>query len=191
MTYSSDRLDRIEAILSENARQLTENARQLVETRQLVESNAAGLRETRAITESNARAIEAWGSRIEEVQVDTEEATSSTRADLAVRIEDNAHNQGIDRVRFDALHEEHTRRFNTLLEEARADRLTADQRHQEWTTQFNNMLEEGRADRAEIRAAREQSDRDRALNESEHRAFRETFQTMLAEIARLWQRVAG
>ncbi len=159
MTYSSDRLDRIEAILAENARQLTENSRQLVETRQLVESNAAGLRETRAITESNARAIEAWGSRIEEVQVDTEEATSSTRADLAVRIEDNAHNQGIDRVRFDQLHEEHTQRFNTLLEEARADRQRAD--------------------------------RDRALNESEHRAFRETFQTMLAEIARLWQRVAG
>lgn len=159
MTYSSDRLDRIEAILAENARQLTENARQLVETRQLVESNAAGLRETRAITDSNARAIEAWGSRIEEVQVDTEEATSSTRADLAVRIDDNAHNQGIDRVRFDQMHEEHTQRFNTLLEEARADR--------------------------------QQADRDRALNESEHRAFRETFQTMLAEIARLWQRVAG
>ena len=184
MTYSSDRLDRIEAILAENARQLTENARQLVETRQLVESNAAGLRETRAITDSNARAIEAWGSRIEEVQVDTEEATSSTRADLAVRIEDNAHNQGIDRVRFDHLHEEHSQRFNNLLEEARADRQRADQRHEEQTQQFNTLLEEARADR-------QRADRDRALNESEHRAFRETFQTILAEIARLWQRVAG
>lgn len=134
----TDRLAQIESLLAENARQLIE---------------------TRKITESNARAIEAWGSRIEEVQVDTEEATSSTRANLAVRIEDNAHNMGVDRVRFDALHEEHTQRFETLLEEARADRQRAD--------------------------------RDRALNESEHRAFRETFQTMLAEIARLWQRVAG
>jgi sugar-specific transcriptional regulator TrmB len=149
---TTDRLDRIEAILAENAQQLAENARQLVETRHLVESNAAGLRETRAITDSNARAIEAWGERIDEVQIETEEATSSTRADLAVRIEDNAHNQGIDRVRFDQLHEEHSQRFNNLLEEARADR---------------------------------------ALNESEHRAFRETFQTLLAEISRLWQRVAG
>ncbi|MBD2234926.1 hypothetical protein [Phormidium tenue] len=145
MTQSSDRLAQIEAILAENARQL-------VETRQLVES-------TRQISDSNARAIEAWGSRIEEVQVDTEEATSSTRADLAVRIEDNAHNQGIDRVRFDQLHEEHTQRFNTLLEEARADR-------------------------AEMRAARE-------ANTTEHRAFTQNIQTLLAEIARLWQRVAG
>jgi hypothetical protein len=145
MTQSSDRLAQIEAILAENARQL-------VETRQLVES-------TRQISDSNARAIEAWGSRIEEVQVDTEEATSSTRADLAVRIEDNAHNQGIDRVRFDQLHEEHTQRFNTLLEEARADR-------------------------AEMRAARE-------ANTTEHRAFTQNIQTLLAEIARLWQRVAA
>jgi hypothetical protein len=135
---STDRLAQIESLLAENARQLVE---------------------TRKITESNARAIEAWGSRIEEVQVDTEEATSSTRADLAVRIEDNAHNQGIDRVRFDALHEEHTQRFNTLLEEARADR-------------------------AEMRAARE-------ANTTEHRAFTQNIQTLLAEIARLWQRVAG
>ena len=45
MTQNSDRLDRIEALLAENAQQL-------VETRQLVEG-------TRQITESNARAIEA------------------------------------------------------------------------------------------------------------------------------------
>ena len=45
MTQHSDRLDRIEALLAENAQQL-------IETRQLVEG-------TRQITESNARAIEA------------------------------------------------------------------------------------------------------------------------------------
>ena len=45
MTQGNDRLDRIEALLAENAQQL-------VETRQLVEG-------TRQITESNARAIEA------------------------------------------------------------------------------------------------------------------------------------
>ena len=45
MSQHSDRLDRIEALLAENAQQL-------IETRQLVEG-------TRQITESNARAIEA------------------------------------------------------------------------------------------------------------------------------------
>ena len=72
------------------------------------------------------------------------------------------------------------------------------QQQQETDQRFNNLLEEARADRQEARADRQRidealsrADRDRALNESEHRAFRETFQTMLAEIARLWQRVAG
>ena len=173
MTQSTDRLDRIEALLAtvaeSNAASATRMDRleaNLARTEQVAARTEANLARTEKIVESNARAIEAWGSRIEEVQVETEEATSSTRANLAVRIEDNAHNQGIDRVRFDALHEEHTQRFNNLLEEARADRQ--------------------RIDEALARA-----DRDRALNESEHRAFRETFQTMLAEIARLWQRVAG
>jgi hypothetical protein len=136
MTYSSDRLDRIEALMATVAES---QAR----TQIIVEQNAAGLRETRAIADSNARAIEAWSERIEEVQIETEEATSSTRADLAARIEDNAHNQGVDRVRFDQLHEEHSQRFETLLEEARADRLTANQRHQEWTVQFQQPAGRG------------------------------------------------
>ena len=62
MTHSSDRLDRIEAILKANAQQL-------VETRQIVESNA------RAI-ESNARDIEA---RIAANEV----ALSTLRSDMA------------------------------------------------------------------------------------------------------------
>ena len=166
MTQSTDRLDRIEALLATVAESnaastarmdrleanLARTEASLSRTEQVAARTEANLARTEKIVESNARAIEAWGARIEEVQIETEEATSSTSADLAVRIEDNAHNQGIDRVRFDALHEEHTLRFNNLLEEARADRVR---------------------------------------NETEHRAFRETIQTMLAEIARLWQRVAG
>lgn len=152
MTQSNDRLDRIETLL-------TTVAESQVASTQRLDRIEAGLSRTEKIVESNARAIEAWGNRIDEVQIETEEATSSTRADLAVRIEDNAHNQGIDRVRFDQLHEEHTQRFNNLLEEARADR-------------------------AEMRAARE-------ANATEHRAFTQNIQTLLAEIARLWQRVAG
>jgi hypothetical protein len=168
VTYSSDRLDRMEALLA---------------------STIEGLSRTEKIVESNARAIEAWGDRIEEGIAEAEEVTSQQTANLAVRIEDNAHNQGIDRVRFDALHEEHTQRFNNLLEEARADRVRSDQLHAEHSQRFDVFLAEARADRAEMRAAREQADRDRALNEAEHRAFRETFQTMLAQIAQLWQRV--
>ncbi|MGD1930821.1 MAG: hypothetical protein ACFB12_18115 [Leptolyngbyaceae cyanobacterium] len=58
------------------------------------------------------------------------------------------------------------------------------QQQQETDQRFNNLLEDARADR-------QQAERDRALTESEHRAFRETFQTLLAEVARIWQRLAS
>lgn len=198
MTANVERLDRIEAILAALAEgqaafnagqqqmqsQLLSTESQIQRTQAQVERTQAQLERTQAqlertqaqvdstlaIANSNARAVEAWATRIEEVAIDTEEATSSTRADLAVRIEDNAHNQGIDRVRFDALHEEHNLRFETLLEEARADRVT-------WRQSLDEQL-------AEMR-------RDRESNSAEHRAFTQNIQILLAEISRLWQRLAS
>jgi hypothetical protein len=184
MTASIERLDRIEAILEALAEgQATFSAGQqqmqahLERTQSQIDSTQAILEKTQAqvdvtllITNSNARAVEAWATRIEEVAIDTEEATSATRADLAVRIEDNSHNQGIDRVRFDVLHEEHNQRFETLLEEARADRLA-------WRQSLDEQL-------AEMR-------RDRESNDTEHRAFTQNIQILLAEISRIWQRLAS
>ena len=205
MTASLERLDRIEAILAALAEgqaafnagqqqmqaqlistesQIQRTQTQLERTEAQAERTEARLERTQAqlektqaqvdstlaISNSNARAVEAWATRIEEVAIDTEEATSSTRADLAVRIEDNAHNQGIDRVRFDALHEEHNQRFETLLEEARADRVS-------WRQSLDEQL-------AEMR-------RDRESNSTEHRAFTQNIQILLAEISRLWQRLAS
>ena len=184
MTASIERLDRIEAILEALAEgQATFSAGQqqmqahLERTQSQIDSTQAILEKTQAqvdvtllITNSNARAVEAWATRIEEVAIDTEEATSATRADLTVRIEDNSHNQGIDRVRFDVLHEEHNQRFETLLEEARADRLA-------WRQSLDEQL-------AEMR-------RDRESNDTEHRAFTQNIQILLAEISRIWQRLAS
>lgn len=191
MTASVERLDRIEAILAALAEgqvafsagqqqmqtqlertqsQIDSTQTQLERTQTQLERTQALVDSTLAIANSNARAVEAWATRIEEIAIDTEEATSSTRADLAVRIEDNSHNQGIDRVRFDALHEEHNQRFETLLEEARADRVT-------WRQSLDEQL-------AEMR-------RDRESNSTEHRAFTQNIQILLAEISRLWQRLAS
>ncbi|WOD37365.1 hypothetical protein [Nodosilinea sp. E11] len=163
MTYSSDRLDRIEAILAKNARQL-------VETRQLVESNAAGLQETRAITDSNARAIEAWGRRIEDGIAEAEAVSSSTAANTNRRMEeaitdtvqmiaDLGRQQQAAIERSDQLNAEHSQHFEVFLQDARAD-------HQ----RFDQAI---------------------AANSEEHRAFTQNIQVLLAEIARLWQRVAG
>ena len=138
MTQSSDRLDRIEAILEANAQQLVE---------------------TRQIADSNARAIEAWGSRIEEGIAEAGEVSSSMAANT-----------------------------NRRMEEAIADTVgmiaNLGRQQQETDQRFEVFLAEARADRAEMRAARE-------ANSTEHRAFTQNIQVLLAEIARLWQRVAG
>lgn len=152
MTYNSDRLDRMEALLA---------------------TTIEGLARTEKITESNARAIEAWSSRIEEGIEEAEEVSSATAANTNRRMEDAIADTVTMIANLGQQQQETDQRFNNLLEESRADRQ-----------RFDQLLEEARADR-------QRADRDRALNESEHRAFRETFQTMLAQIAQLWQRVAG
>lgn len=152
MTYSSDRLDRIEAILATVA-----------ESQARTEAN---LERTEQIAASNARAIEAWGGRIDEGDQRNQTQLEVSIADTVQMIADLGQQQ------------------QEAAQRAEQHKAEADQR-------FEVFLAEARADRAEMRAAREQSDRERALNESEHRAFRETFQTMLAQVAQLWQRVAG
>ena len=166
MTQSTDRLDRIEALLATVAESQARTEANLSRTEQLVAQNAAGLRETRAIADSNARAIEAWSSRIEEGIAEAEEVSSSMSANTNTRMEDAI----ADTVQ--------------MIANLGQQQQEAMHRHQEADQRFEMFLAEARADR-------QRADRDRALNESEHRAFRETFQTMLAEIDRLWQRVAG
>lgn len=163
-------IQRTQAQLERTEAQAERTEARLERTHAQLERTQAQVDSTLAIANSNARAVDAWATRIEEVAIDTEEATSSTRADLAVRIEDNAHNQGIDRVRFDALHEEHNQRFETLLEEARADRVA-------WRQSLDEQLAEMRSDRES--------------NSTEHRAFTQNIQILLAEISRLWQRLAS
>lgn len=144
MTQSSDRLDRIEALLAENAEQLIE---------------------TRKITESNARAIEAWSDRITEGDQRTQTALEASIADTVAMIAD------LGRQQQDA------------AQRAEQQKVEADHR-------FEIFLAEARADRAEMRAAREQWQLEAQANSTEHRAFTQNIQILLAEIARLWQRVS-
>jgi hypothetical protein len=81
------------------------------------------------------------------------------------------------------------------LEVAIADTVTmiADlgRQQQETDQRFEVFLQEARVDRAEMRSAREQWQEQTQANATEHRAFTQNIQVLLAEIARLWQRVAG
>ena len=170
------------------------------ELRALVASNAQSIAETRAITDSNARAIAANASAIAELRVTTTqqgEQMARQNEQMLEGISEVVSMVGELAAQQEARHAESDQRFNNLLADARADRQRidqaladaqidrerADQNHAEAMQRIDQALEEARADR-------ERGDRDRAINENEHRAFRETFQTLLAEVARIWQRLA-
>lgn len=159
MTYSGDRLGRIEQLLA----QVAESNAASTERLDRIE---AGLDRTERITESNARAIEAWGERITEGDQRTQTQLEASIADTVAMIADMGQQQ-----------QEATQR-------AEQHKAEADQR-------FEVFLAEARADRAEMRAAREQWQLEAQANATEHRAFTQNIQVLLAEIARLWQRVAG
>ncbi|MGB3311392.1 MAG: hypothetical protein WBG32_10450 [Nodosilinea sp.] len=152
MTQSSDRLDRVEALLA-----------QVAESQAKTEANLA---RTEKITESNARAIEAWGGRIEEGDQQTQTQLEAAIADTVAMIADMGQQQQETGQRAEQLKAEADQRFELFLAEARADR-------------------------AEMRAAREQWQLEAQANTTEHRAFTQNIQVLLAEITRLWQRVAG
>ncbi|NJL49133.1 MAG: hypothetical protein HC929_18795 [Leptolyngbyaceae cyanobacterium SM2_5_2] len=166
MTYSNERLDRIEALLEASAIQHNQemarlgalaesNLAGLAEVRALAESNLAGLAEVRAIADSNARAVEAWSSRITDVETELNRQIETSIADTVQMVSDTA-------------------------------QMIADlgQQHQETDQRFEIFLQEMRADRQRF-------DQAMAANAAEHRAFTQNVQVLLAEIARLWQRVAG
>ncbi len=168
MTTSDDRLDQIEAILAELARRQAQTQEQI----------DGRLGRIEQVVESNARAIEAWSSR------------SDAADDRLSRIEQVTESNARAIEAWSGRIDDGGTRLEAAISDTVAMIADLGRQQQETDQRFEVFLEESRADRAEMRASREQSERDRALNESEHRAFRETFQTLLAEISRLWQRVS-
>jgi len=167
---TTDRLDRIEAILASLAESQADAAQRSQEFQALAEQRyresdqrLSRIEALQALTQqqidSNARSIAAWESRFIEIEEETQEATSSTRADLSERIDGQSkqiealqRQADDDWTLFDHRHEEHAQRFNTLLEEVRAD----------WK-QMDRFIQ----------------------------ASTENIQTLFAEVSRIWQRLAG
>ncbi|MGF1519870.1 MAG: hypothetical protein ACFCVB_18990 [Nodosilinea sp.] len=155
--------DRLDRIETLLERSISQHNQEMAEIR-------AGLRETRNIADSNARSIQAWETRIEDGIAEAEEVSSSMAANTNTRMEDAI----ADTV---AMISNLGQQQQEAAQKAEQNKAEADQR-------FEVFLAEARADRAEMRAARE-------ANSTEHRAFTQNIQVLLAEIARLWQRVAG
>lgn len=192
MTPSQDRLDRIEALLEAS---IAQHNREMADMRAAQGQSAeetqalhrqemaefwAGLRETKAITESNARAIEAWSSRVGEAEEASRSRVENTDRRLEAAIADTvAMVADLGRQQ-----QETDQRFEVFLQEARADRQRSTTEREETNQRFEVFLQDSRADRQSF-------DQMMAANAAEHRAFTQNVQVLLAEIARLWQRVAG
>jgi len=192
MTPSQDRLDRIEALLEAS---IAQHNREMADMRAAQGQSAeetqalhrqemaefwAGLRETKAITESNARAIEAWSSRVGEAEEASRSRVENTDRRLEAAIADTvAMMADLGRQQ-----QETDQRFEVFLQEARADRQRSTTEREETNQRFEVFLEDSRADRQSF-------DQMMAADAAEHRAFTQNVQVLLAEIARLWQRVAG
>lgn len=90
---SSSRLDRIETLLlqaTERLEQTTERLDHIAESNEMAVARLTRIEtlqeRTQQQVDSNARAIQAWGGRIDEGIIETEEIATATRADLAERI---------------------------------------------------------------------------------------------------------
>ena len=153
---STDRLDRMEALLASTIEGLARTETLIAETRQ--------------ITDSNARAIEAWSSRIEDGIAEAEEVSSSMVANTNRRMEEAITDTITMISDLSRQQQETDQRFEVWLQDSRADRQRAEQRDREWQERFDQAMQ---------------------ANATEHRAFTQNIQVLLAEIARLWQRVAG
>lgn len=120
--------------------------------------------EVKKITESNARAVEANSSAISQMRQSQQEASEQFRQELR----------------------EADERSRRRLEETTADVVSMiidlGQQQSQTDQRFANLLQDARADRQAYEVARQ-------ANEREHSAFREAMQTLLTEIARIWQRL--
>ncbi len=128
--------------------------------------------ELRQLIESNARAVQANSESIgrleRTVEANAEQSRQTdARLDQLARLV-IANRQGIDEA-------------NQQLRDSISDTVamigTLAEQHQANEDLFRNLLEDARVDRQR--------------NDAEHRAFQQTIQTLLTEIARIWQRLAG
>ena len=80
--------------------------------------------------------------------------------------------------------QEADQRFNSWLAESQEDRRRNEQAHQAF-------IAEAQADRQRFDAWIAEARAERQRNDQAHQAFTESFQSLLAEIARIWQRLSA
>ncbi|MFZ4674543.1 MAG: hypothetical protein ACOYM4_02410 [Nodosilinea sp.] len=167
MTPSQDRLDRIEALLEAS---IAQHNREMADMRAAQGQSAE---ETQALHRQEM--AEFWAG-LRETKAITESNARAIEA-WSSRITDSE-----DASR--AMSTSTDQRLETAIADTVAMIADMGRQQQETDQRFEIFLQEARADRQRF-------DQAMAVNAAEHRAFTQNVQVLLAEIARLWQRVAG
>ncbi|WP_346293784.1 hypothetical protein [Sphaerothrix gracilis] len=172
---ANERLSRIESITESNARAANERLSRIESITEsnakAITANSSAIAETRKIADSNACSIEAWAQTIQDDRADREEEDSRIRIDLRTThdmISGLIQERRTDWAEWRRQQEERDQRFTNLLEDAREDRKANQKKHEEMLARM---------------------DTDRRENQKDHDAALENIQVLLVEIARLWQRL--
>lgn len=142
--------------------------------------------ELRQLIASNARAVQANSESISRLEATVEGlAAQSQQTDrnldrLSAKIDRLSDIASGNRQDIDAAE----RQLRASIDDTVAMIADLAQQQQATDQRFTIYLEESRADRRRI-------DEQTAANATEHRAFQQITQTLLAEISRIWQRLAG
>ncbi|MEM9117060.1 MAG: hypothetical protein AAGD09_04170 [Cyanobacteria bacterium P01_F01_bin.56] len=169
-----------------------EELRQLIESNaRAIQGNSEGLAELRRDREASRRDSEAANQQLRE-SIEASRRDSEA-ADLRLREsieEGRQRSEAADqrlRESIEATHQHIRESIDdtiSLVANLAQQLDESDQKRQENEERFNILLAEARADR-------QRSDERAAANETERRAFQQIVQTLLAEINRIWQRLAS
>ena len=141
MTSSSDRLDRIEAIVESNARAIAANATAIAEMRQAMAEADDRLRTN----------MEDVTSMIVSLAQEQDERVQETDRQLQILIDEGQ----VSRRQQDERVQETDRQLQILIDEGRVSRRQRDERAQETDRQFQILIDEGRVNRREHAEFRE------------------------------------
>ena len=184
------------------------NAQAIGRAQSLLETTIHGIeRERAAIAEFRQVMADNFGDTyqildgiVRQVEQNTAhaQALQAEQEEWSQRFDNLLNDARADRQRMDERQREWNDRFDNLLEDARADRQRMDEQQREWNDRFDARQREWN-DRFDARQREWNNrfdeqlarfDERTAANEAEHNAFRQNIRVLLAEIARLWQRLA-
>lgn len=195
------RLDRLEALAETTLLAIQQESQQIAELRNTVTRQGEDIRQQNSGLRDGISDVVAMISDLAEQQAQTDfriEALRQQQQETDQRFNNVLADARADRQRAEESIQAFTQQAEADRQRAEQNDARRDEEHQAFVESMQAFRQQAEADRQQAEADRRQTEADRRQaneerdrNEREHQAFRESFQSMLAEITRIWQRLAG